>query len=209
MIHPSVHALRRMLTQKKAKGRTLIYCDLHGHSKKLNSFVYGCNTAANGGFSSWTKVRLLPRLIASLTPRFHYNECTFRIEASKLGTGRIVLWNEFSVTNSFTMETSMFGFEDADGQVKPFWERDMRELGEVLVKGLYTYTKMLKELERELKVTNGWLKPSKMKELTGNLASEQLKQSQLKKKLDQKSAKIDDIQQRKREHVQQVRIKNE
>ena len=48
-----------------------------------------------------------------------------------------------------------------------------------------------------------------MKELTGNLASEQLKQSQLKKKLDQKSAKIDDIQQRKREHVQQVRIKNE
>ena len=56
MIHPSVHALRRMLTQKKAKGRTLIYCDLHGHSKKLNSFVYGCNTAANGGFSSWTKV---------------------------------------------------------------------------------------------------------------------------------------------------------
>ena len=48
-----------------------------------------------------------------------------------------------------------------------------------------------------------------MKELTGHLASEQLKQSQLKKKLDQKSAKIDDIQQRKREHVQQVRIKNE
>ena len=103
----------------------------------------------------------------------------------------------------------MFGYEDADGQVKPFWERDMRELGEVLVKGLYTYTKMLKELERELKLTNGWLKPSKMKELTGHLATEQLKQNQLMKKLEQKSAKIDDIQQRKREQVQQVRMKNE
>ena len=41
-----------------------IYCDLHGHSKKKNSFFYGCNTAANGGFLSWTIVRLLPRIFA-------------------------------------------------------------------------------------------------------------------------------------------------
>jgi len=41
-----------------------IYCDLHGHSKKKNAFFYGCNTAANGGFLSWTIVRLLPRVFA-------------------------------------------------------------------------------------------------------------------------------------------------
>ena len=74
--------------------------------------MYGCNCAANDGFSSWTKVRLLPWILASLTPRFWYNQCTFWIEKSKLGTGRIVVWNEFGVTNSFTLESSIYGFEN-------------------------------------------------------------------------------------------------
>ena len=33
----------------------LIYCDIHCHSKKKNSFLYGCNTAGDGApFSTWT-----------------------------------------------------------------------------------------------------------------------------------------------------------
>ena len=37
---------------------------VHRASKKKNSCIYGCNTAANGGFTSWTKTRLLPRIFA-------------------------------------------------------------------------------------------------------------------------------------------------
>lgn len=35
---------------------------------------------------------------------------------------------------------------------------------------------MLKEIEMELKLTGGWLKPSKLKEFTGVLATEELKE---------------------------------
>jgi hypothetical protein len=69
-----------------------IYCDLHGHSKKKNSFFYGCNTAANGGFLSWTIVRLLPRILAKNSHMFSYKSCRFKVDANKVGTGRVVMW---------------------------------------------------------------------------------------------------------------------
>jgi len=84
----------------------LLYCDLHGHSRKPNSFIYGCNRAANGGFNSWTKVRLLPRILARNNHVFDINACKFKVEKSKMGTGRVVVWKEYEVTNSFTLENS-------------------------------------------------------------------------------------------------------
>lgn len=64
--HPEVCAVKELMQaiKEEDKRHIWIYCDLHGHSKKNNSFFYGCNTAANGGFLSWTIVRLLPRIFA-------------------------------------------------------------------------------------------------------------------------------------------------
>jgi hypothetical protein len=92
-------------------GKILIYCDMHGHSRKKNSFIYGCNTVAEGGFNSWTKVRLFPRILAKNSPVFSLRDCTFKVEKHKLGTARVVVWKQFKVTNSFTLENSFFGFD--------------------------------------------------------------------------------------------------
>ena len=66
-LHPEVYhtkALMHKITKVESKS-ILIYCDIHCHSKKKNSFLYGCRTAAVGAaFSTWTQVRLLPRLLA-------------------------------------------------------------------------------------------------------------------------------------------------
>lgn len=63
---PEVFYTKKIFTKltDHDKRQIWIYCDIHGHSKKTNSFFYGCNTAANGGFLSWTIVRLLPRIFA-------------------------------------------------------------------------------------------------------------------------------------------------
>lgn len=80
LLHPSVQGLKSVMTSiKQQKREILIFCDLHGHSKKLNSFMYGCNTAAKGGFCSWTKVRLLPKILANACNMFNYNDCRFRV----------------------------------------------------------------------------------------------------------------------------------
>ena len=108
-IHPEVFTVKEMLKKFSKERQLLVYCDLHCHSKKKNSFIYGCNTAANGGFTSWTKTRLLPRILARHTALFNIQDCRFRVDADKLGTARVIIWKEFGVTNSFTLENSFFG----------------------------------------------------------------------------------------------------
>ncbi len=43
--------------------------------------------------------------------------CHFKVTEDKLGTGRVVNWNEFDITNSFTFETSYFGYLNPEGIV--------------------------------------------------------------------------------------------
>jgi hypothetical protein len=75
----------------------------------MNAFIYGCNKAPNEGLLSWTKTRLLPKILASHEPIFEFDKCIFSQERVKYNTARVVVWNEFKVTNSFTLETSMYG----------------------------------------------------------------------------------------------------
>lgn len=82
---------------------------MHGHNKKENCFFFGCSKASDEAMISWTKTRLLPKILASNEPIFDYNSCRFSQDRSKLTTARVVVWSEMKVTNSFTLEISMFG----------------------------------------------------------------------------------------------------
>ena len=152
----------------------MLYCDLHGHSKKKNSFVYGCNRAANGGFSSWTKVRLLPRVLASKNPVLDITSCKFKVEKGKLGTGRVVVWKEFEVTNSFTLENSFHGYDYGE-QFREFEVSDYHKLGMDVIQSIHQYQIILVEIQHELNLTRGWLKPKRLLEVTGMTAQEVLK----------------------------------
>ena len=112
--HPSIYYTKRFIAQFQEEREITIYCDFHGHARRTSSFIYGCNLAANEGFTSWTKVRLLPRVLASCTPMFDYSSCRFKVQQSKIGTGRVVVWKEFGITNSFTLETSFLGYTYGD-----------------------------------------------------------------------------------------------
>jgi len=127
--------MKEMLSSVSKERQLLLYCDLHCHSKKKNSFIYGCNTAANGGFTSWTKVRLLPRIIARLCPLFNLKDCRFRIDPGKLGTARVIVWKEYSVTNSFTLENSFYGYSYGKDTIV-FKPTDYQSIGENLGKAL-------------------------------------------------------------------------
>lgn len=142
---------------------------MHGHSRKRNSFLYGCNRAANGGFNSWTKVRLLPRILARNNHVFDITSCKFKVEKGKLGTGRVVVWKEFEVTNSFTLENSFYGYDYAD-TFKEFVVEDLKKLGADLFISLHQYQKVLLSIQKELNITRGWLKPKRLLEVTGPTA---------------------------------------
>lgn len=175
-MHPTIYHTKKMMGKVKQERGILIFCDLHGHSRKKNSFMYGCNKAADGGFNSWTKVRLFPRLLAKLNPIFDINSCKFKVERSKYGTGRVVVWKTFEVTNSFTLENSFHGY-DYGNEFKEFHPDDLIKLGRDIVMTFWQYNRILISIDNELKITKGWLKPKRLLEITGTSAKEMIKKN--------------------------------
>ena len=142
----------------------------------MNSFVYGCNKAANSGLLSWTKTRLLPKILAKRTPLFNYKDCRFKIDKCKLNTARVVCWNEFKITNSFTLEASMFGkmevSSDNEKIYSLFSNEDFNQMAISILMSILQYHNLEPELEYEFQQTNGWLKVSKLNDVTGRPANE-------------------------------------
>ena len=74
-IHPEIHFVKEIMADRAARQGIQIFCDLHGHNKKDNCFFYGCNKAADEGMLSWTKTRLLPKILARVEEIFDFNNC--------------------------------------------------------------------------------------------------------------------------------------
>lgn len=41
-LHPTVFYAKQLVKQMHNERRVLLYCDMHGHSRKQNAFFYGC-----------------------------------------------------------------------------------------------------------------------------------------------------------------------
>ncbi len=84
--HPTVYRLKSLLTKLCTVGKRqiLLFCDLHGHSKLLNSFVYACHQETSGTLCSWTQSRLLSRLLAKRCHLVDFHQCSFRVEPQKV-----------------------------------------------------------------------------------------------------------------------------
>ena len=144
--------------------KILIYCDIHCHSKKMNSFLYGCNIAEEGAaFSTWTQVRLLPRLLARRSKYISLPSCRFGIEACKVGTARVVVWKEFKVMNSFTLENSFYAYDYGLPIAKLFKQESYREIGQSLAHSFNDYRVCTQQIQAEMKANKGWLKPLRLK----------------------------------------------
>lgn len=56
-------------------------------------------------------------------------KCNFKVQDDKLGTGRVVVWNEFGVTNSFTFENSFFGYRKSENEIIEYTADDYIFIG--------------------------------------------------------------------------------
>jgi hypothetical protein len=66
------------------------------------------------------------------------------------------------------------------------------EIGESLMKALVEYRFCLKQIEKELIVTNGWLKPKLLLEVTGTPAAQKMADEQAERlKKEEKQRKIE------------------
>lgn len=84
-----------------------MYCDFHGHSRSKNAFMYGCKN--DNSRDKKLKERVFPLLFSKNCDMFSFENCSFNIQKQKESTARVVVWKEYSLINSFTLECSFSG----------------------------------------------------------------------------------------------------
>ncbi|XP_023271224.1 cytosolic carboxypeptidase 2-like [Seriola lalandi dorsalis] len=104
---PCVWHTRNLVERLMAETDVVLYCDFHGHNRKNNVFMYGCNN--QGDASLKLQERVFPLMMSkNASNKFSFKSCKFRVQKSKEGTGRIAMW-KLGIRNSYTMEATFGG----------------------------------------------------------------------------------------------------
>ncbi|XP_069484883.1 cytosolic carboxypeptidase 3 [Ambystoma mexicanum] len=162
---PSVWCTRNMIKRVMEEREVLLYCDLHGHSRKQNVFMYGCGIRGSTE-STRLKERVFPLMLHKNSPdKFSFLGCKFKVQKSKEGTGRVVMWR-MGISNSYTMEVTFCGSSLGGRRGTHFSTKDLESMGYHFCDALLDYCDpdqakfhhCLKELEdMEKKRTKGIL----------------------------------------------------
>ncbi|OPJ74167.1 cytosolic carboxypeptidase 2 [Patagioenas fasciata monilis] len=124
---PGVWHLRAMVERVLAEREVVLYCDFHGHSRKNNVFMYGCD-GGGAGSGARLRQRVFPLMLSKNAPnKFSFPSCKFKVQKSKAGTGRVVMWR-LGVSHSYTMEAA-FGGSTLGGRNSHFTVQDLKSLG--------------------------------------------------------------------------------
>ena len=144
LLHPTVFSTKKMMQVLHETHPISLFCDMHGHSRKKNVFMYGCNERGQD-FELHKKnllAKFIPVVLAGENKLFSFNDCHFRLEKDKMSTARIVVFKELEIPHSYTIEASFFGpkhekqFEgkgNGDGHMS---EKHLAGIGESLCKSL-------------------------------------------------------------------------
>ena len=88
----------------------LLFCDFHGHTRKRNVFMYGCVSPQNeiNQHKNNNLIRVIPYLLDQKNSLFSFADCKFANERDKESTGRLVMFKEFGILNSYTIESTFY-----------------------------------------------------------------------------------------------------
>ncbi|KAM5225933.1 cytosolic carboxypeptidase 2 isoform 7-T7 [Hipposideros larvatus] len=123
---PCIWYTRNMIKRLLEEREVLLYCDFHGHSRKNNIFLYGCN---NNDPKYWLHERVFPLMLSKNAPdKFSFPSCNFKVQKCKEGTGRVVMWR-MGILNSYTMESTFGGSTLGSKRDTHFTTEDLKSLG--------------------------------------------------------------------------------
>ncbi|KAF6101908.1 ATP/GTP binding protein like 2 [Phyllostomus discolor] len=114
---PCIWYTKNMIKRLLEEREVLLYCDFHGHSRKNNIFLYGCN---NSDRKYWLHERVFPLMLSKNAPE--------KVQKSKEGTGRVVMWR-MGILNSYTMESTFGGSTLGNKRDTHFTTEDLKSLG--------------------------------------------------------------------------------
>eukprot|EP00698_Gefionella_okellyi_P012506 TRINITY_DN3376_c0_g1_i1.p1 TRINITY_DN3376_c0_g1~~TRINITY_DN3376_c0_g1_i1.p1 ORF type:complete len:976 (-),score=156.11 TRINITY_DN3376_c0_g1_i1:4-2508(-) len=136
-LQPTIWHTKQMIKRFTEDRDVLMFCDLHGHSRKKNIFIYGCDNKENDSLR--LKERVFPRMLWKNSQCFAFADCNFRVQKAKESTARVVAWRELGVMNSFTMEASFAGANFGRSVNHHFTPTHLEEMGHYFCDTLLDY----------------------------------------------------------------------
>lgn len=156
-LHPTIYYSKKLLQAFSEENEVLMFCDFHGHSMKKDAFMYGCCSKENDLADRQNNVfiRLIPYLFSQKSEIFSLKSSKFRIEKSKISTGRVVNFSEFGILSSYTLEASFYGSSLNDFH---FSISELASLGKTLCLLLSTFiypAELRRKLQELIRVLSG------------------------------------------------------
>ncbi|KAJ3257619.1 Cytosolic carboxypeptidase 3 [Boothiomyces macroporosus] len=135
---PEVWMVKQMILNTLKAREIALFCDMHGHNRKHGIFLYGCNNDTDP--HKRYMERVFPYMLYKQCPSvFSFNRCQFQLQKKKEGTARIVMFKEFGILNSFTLEASFCGSIENEQESFHFNPNHLTLMGESIVKTLYSF----------------------------------------------------------------------
>lgn len=106
-IQPTIYYAKKLIKELHQERQVALVCDMHGHSRKQNIFMYGCDSKTDPA-----ACRVLPYILSKLSPLFDFRESKFGVQASKDATARVALFKELKTCPQvFTIESTFSGID--------------------------------------------------------------------------------------------------
>lgn len=157
-MQPTIYYAKRVMRFMSQERKIAFFCDLHAHSVQESVFMYGCSCNPTNSESETKNAlaRVVPLVVGQKNESFSYNYSEFHMDKRKEGTGRVVAFKKFKVTNAYTCEASFFGYTFASRRLDNCTEKYQRvgqELAESMLLHLPTgrARSKLEEIVRRVK----------------------------------------------------------
>ncbi len=115
ILHPTIYYSKQIL-KSYMENQVIVFCDMHGHSRKRNVFMYGCLTPQTeiNHHKYNNLIKMIPYMFGQRSKFFQFNDCKFANEKEKESTARIVMFSELKIVNSYTLEATFYAPYDKD-----------------------------------------------------------------------------------------------
>ena len=138
-LHPTIYHYKNFIKNlKNTKKEIYLFLDIHCHSKKFNTFIYS-NPPLYGESNIFVQQML------KFVDFYSKKDTLFTIKKEKEKSARVVVWKEFGVEHSYTLEMSYAGIMLGKFKGIHHCLDSMKELGGGILKAL----EGLEEGERE------------------------------------------------------------
>jgi hypothetical protein len=137
LIHPVIWSVKRFVRQFAKEREVVLYCDLHGHSRRKNIFMYG-----NDIKETPHATRVFPYILSKLCDFFSFEQSRFSMSKGKEATARISMFKELGIPNIFTLEASFCGADKGVLQGHHFSTDNFMLAGRRLLETIIVYHKI-------------------------------------------------------------------